>query len=80
MRLGAIRPHFVVWNDFYATVHFPVDRMVQKAGRIVLESWEGTRASRRVEEGLSRSFSACSGKHHTSLNSTSLSLYLWLLF
>ena len=26
---------------------------------IVLESWEGTRASRRVEEGLSRSFSAC---------------------
>ena len=29
---------------------------------IVLESWEGTRASRRVEEGLSRSFSACSGK------------------
>ena len=29
---------------------------------IVLESWEGTRASRRVEEGLSRSFSACGGK------------------
>ena len=29
---------------------------------IVLESWEGTRASRRVEEGLTRSFSACSGK------------------
>ena len=29
---------------------------------IVLESWEGTRASRRVEEALSRSFSACGGK------------------
>ena len=29
---------------------------------IVLESWEGTRASRRVEEGLSMSFSGCSGK------------------
>ena len=27
-----------------------------------LESWEGTRASRRVEEGLSRSFSGCGGK------------------
>ena len=26
-----------------------------------LESWEGTRASRRVEEGLSRSFSGCGG-------------------
>ena len=24
--------------------------------------WEGTRASRRVEEGLSRSFSGCGGK------------------
>ena len=29
---------------------------------IALESWEGTRASRRVEEGLSRSFSGCGGK------------------
>ena len=29
---------------------------------IALESWEGTRASRRVEEGLSRSFSGCSVK------------------
>ena len=29
---------------------------------IVLESWEGTRASRRVEERLSMSFSGCSGK------------------
>ena len=29
---------------------------------MALESWEGTRASRRVEEGLSRPFSGCSGK------------------
>ena len=29
---------------------------------IALESWEGTRASRRVEEGLSRSYSGCGGK------------------
>ena len=29
---------------------------------ITLESWEATRASRRVEEGLSRSFSGCGGK------------------
>ena len=29
---------------------------------MALESWEGTRASRRVEEGLSRSFSACGRK------------------
>ena len=29
---------------------------------IALESWEGTRASRRVEVGFSRSFSGCSGK------------------
>ena len=29
---------------------------------IALESWEGTRASRGVEEGLSRSFSGCGGK------------------
>ena len=29
---------------------------------ITLESWEVTRASRRVEEGLSMSFSGCSGK------------------
>ena len=29
---------------------------------IALESWEGTRASRHVEEGLSRSFSRCSRK------------------
>ena len=29
---------------------------------IALESWEGTRASRRVEEGLSRSFSGCGRK------------------
>ena len=29
---------------------------------IALESWEGTRASRRIEEGLLRSFSGCSGK------------------
>ena len=29
---------------------------------IALESWEGTRASRRVEEGLSRPFSGCSSK------------------
>ena len=29
---------------------------------MALESWEGTRASRRVEEGLSRSFSGCGGK------------------
>ena len=35
---------------------------VEKERVIVLESWEGTRASRRVEEGLSRSFSGCSGK------------------
>ena len=34
----------------------------EKERVIVLESWEGTRASRRVEEGLSRSFSGCSGK------------------
>ena len=36
---------------------------------IALESWEGTRASRRVEEGLSRSFSGCGGK--PSIPSTS---------
>ena len=35
---------------------------VEKERVIVLESWEGTRASRRVEEGLSMSFSGCSGK------------------
>ena len=29
---------------------------------IALESWEGTRASRYVEEGLSRSFSGCGRK------------------
>ena len=29
---------------------------------LALESREGTRASRRVEEGLSRSFSGCGGK------------------
>ena len=29
---------------------------------IALESWEGNLASRRVEEGLSRSFSGCSRK------------------
>ena len=29
---------------------------------IALESWEGTRASRHVKEGLSRSFSGCGGK------------------
>ena len=29
---------------------------------MALESWEGTRASRCVEEGLSRSFSGCGGK------------------
>ena len=29
---------------------------------MALESWEGTRASRRVEEGLSMSFSGCGGK------------------
>ena len=29
---------------------------------MALESWEGTRASRRVEEGLSSSFSGCGGK------------------
>ena len=29
---------------------------------IALESWEGTRASRHVEEGLSMSFLGCSGK------------------
>ena len=29
---------------------------------MALESWEGTRASRRIEEGLSRSFSGCGGK------------------
>ena len=29
---------------------------------IALESWEGTRASRHVEEELSRSFSGCGGK------------------
>ena len=34
----------------------------EKERVIVLESWEGTRASRRVEEGLSMSFSGCSGK------------------
>ena len=34
----------------------------EKERFIVLESWEGTRASRRVEEGLSMSFSGCSGK------------------
>ena len=34
----------------------------EKESVIVLESWEGTRASRRVEEGLSMSFSGCSGK------------------
>ena len=35
---------------------------VEKERVIVLGSWEGTRASRRVEEGLSMSFSGCSGK------------------
>ena len=30
---------------------------------IVLESWEGTRASRRVEEGLTRSFSEIGRAH-----------------
>ena len=34
----------------------------EKERVIVLESWEGTRASRRIEEGLSMSFSGCSGK------------------
>ena len=34
----------------------------EKERVIVLESWEGTRASRHVEEGLSMSFSGCSGK------------------
>ena len=34
----------------------------EKERLIVLESWEGTRASRRVEEGLSMSFSGCSVK------------------
>ena len=34
----------------------------EKERVIVLESWEATRASRRVEEGLSMSFSGCSGK------------------
>ena len=34
----------------------------EKERVIVLESWERTRASRRVEEGLSMSFSGCSGK------------------
>ena len=34
----------------------------EKERVIVLESWEGTRASRRVEEGLSMSFSGCTGK------------------
>ena len=34
----------------------------EKERVIVLESWEGTRASRRVEKGLSMSFSGCSGK------------------
>ena len=34
----------------------------EKERVIVLESREGTRASRRVEEGLSMSFSGCSGK------------------
>ena len=29
---------------------------------MALESWERTRASRRVEEGLSRSFWGCGGK------------------
>ena len=29
---------------------------------IALASWQGTRASRHVEEGLSRSFLGCSGK------------------
>ena len=29
---------------------------------MALESWKGTMASRRVEEGLSRPFSGCSGK------------------
>ena len=38
---------------------------------IALESWEGTRASRHVEEGLSRSFSCCSRK--PSFPSTSAS-------
>ena len=35
---------------------------VEKERVIVLESWEGTRASRRIEEGLSMSFSGCSRK------------------
>ena len=34
----------------------------EKERVIVLESWEGTRASRHVEEGLSISFSGCSVK------------------
>ena len=34
----------------------------EKERVIVLESWEGTRASRRVEEGVSRSFSGCGRK------------------
>ena len=34
----------------------------EKERVIALESWEGTRASRRVEEGLLKSFSGCSGK------------------
>ena len=34
----------------------------EKERVIALESWEGTRASRRVEEGLSMSFSGCGRK------------------
>ena len=40
---------------------------------IALESWEGTRASRRVEEGLSRSFSGGGG--NPSFPSTSAGDY-----
>ena len=41
----------------------------EKERVIVLKSWEGTRASTRVEEGLSMSFSGCSGKPSFPLTS-----------
>ena len=50
------------WNELEQALGMVKDRDAGWAAVHHLESWEGTRASRCVEEGLSRSFSACSGK------------------
>ena len=56
-----INQALTTWNE--SDINTRCTGLFNKEERvIVLESWEGTRASRRVEEGLTRSFSACSGK------------------